>query len=64
MAYRYWAKAKDGNMIFFWDENFYDIGTVVTVDGTEYVIEDMTEEFLISVSEMLEVYEEERGDWK
>ena len=64
MMYAYWCETKDGQTLNFVDEQFYEPSTTITRDGIEYAVMDIAEEYPISVSEILEVLEEERGGWK
>ena len=66
MVFTYWCETKDGTELNFMSEEYHEIGSTIVRNGIEYVVVDMIEEYPISVSEILEVYEDEkmlvRGD--
>ena len=60
MVFTYWCETKDGAELNFMSEEYYEIGSTIVRNGVEYVVTDMIEEYPISVSEILEVYEDEK----
>lgn len=60
MVFAYWCETKDGATLNFMSEDYHEIGTTIVRDGAEYAVMDMIEEYPISVSEILEVYEDEK----
>ena len=60
MVFTYWCETKNGAELNFMSEEYYEIGTSIVRDNVEYAVVDMIEEYPISVSEILEVYEDEK----
>lgn len=60
MVFAYWCETKDGATLNFMSEDYHEIGTTIVRDGVEYAVMDIAEDFPISVSEILEVYEDEK----
>lgn len=60
MVFTYWCETKDGAELNFMSEEYYEISSTIVRNGIEYVVVDMIEEYPISVSEILEVYEDEK----
>lgn len=58
MVFAYWCETKDGATLNFMSEDYHEIGTTIVRNGIEYAVVDMAEEYPISVSEILEVYED------
>ena len=58
MLYSYLCETKDGLSTSFMDERYHDFGTLVERNGIEYEVVDIVEEYPISVSEIMEVYED------
>ena len=58
MVFTYWCETKEGATLEFMSEDYHEIGTTITRNGTEYAVVDYIEEYPISVSEIMEVYED------
>ena len=64
MVYSYWCQTIHGEKFNMVSDELMLPGTEVVYRGKRAYVEDVAEESSITPSEMLEVLQEERGDWK